>query len=471
MKKYLVLFVALAVTLTIALPASAQIRFKDVPDDHWAASAVYDLVKLGVTKGYPDGTFRGKKQITRYETAVFLSKLARALGAAGVRSDLDALKAEIAALRRKSGAGGGLPVYGSYLASWKAGNLLAEKGGIRGALASYQLKLSTTQNLGEGAEVTVNLDTMDYGYMSDGATTAGDPLATQLLDVESKIKLDLAALGLENPVDVMLTYGPGNKMHAADPTGSFPSDVGVTYMRPDTAIMASTALWGMDVSGGYVAEGKTSSGKVDVSRVTGTAGMDFGGVPLLNTLRVDATGDYVSEGILDSETRDIRASIALAAPLADKVKASGTLGLGGGDKKNWMVAGEVALDDLWDTGTVATVRASKVGTEFITPAFAAEEWDFAGFDTFDRPLVNGTVNLGGEVTQNVSEDIKLVGKGDLRLAGDYQYEAPNGRLTAQGGISYAVAPNATLDASYRIFQDKATDDTSDIAAVGLLYEF
>ena len=54
--------------------ALADIFFKDVPASHWASEAVYDLVKRGVTKGFPDGTFRGKKRITRYEIAVMLSK-------------------------------------------------------------------------------------------------------------------------------------------------------------------------------------------------------------------------------------------------------------------------------------------------------------------------------------------------------------------------------------------------------------
>ena len=40
------------------------VKMKDVPDEHWAASAVYDLIKLGVTRGYPDGTFRGNRPIT-----------------------------------------------------------------------------------------------------------------------------------------------------------------------------------------------------------------------------------------------------------------------------------------------------------------------------------------------------------------------------------------------------------------------
>ena len=472
MKKYFALFVAFAVTMAIAIPASAQITFKDVPDNHWAASSVYDLVKLGVTRGYPDGTFRGTKQITRYETAVFLAKLAKAIGGgADVQADIRALRNEIAALKRRP-AGGGMPVSGAYMANWMTANVLAEKGPYgRGAVASYRLKLSTAQDLGEGADVKINLDTMDYGYMDDGATATGGVLATELLDIESNLTLDLAALGLENPVDVKLTYGPGNKQHASDSSGVLPSEVGVTYMRPNTAAMGSTSLWGMDVSGGYVAKEHPTNGRVRKSLITGTVGYAFEDVPMVNTLKVEATGDYYSSGQFSSDSRDMRATIAMAAPLGDKVEASGKIGMGGSEQKHWMVAGAVALNDLWDTGTVANVSLSKIGSDFITDSFSDVEWDIAGFDTFDRPLEEGTVNLGGEVVQTVTDDIKLVGKGDVRLTGDYKYEAPKGRLTAQGGISYAVAPNTTLDAMYRIHQDKVTADTSDLAALGLLYQF
>ena len=474
MKKFLALFVIFVVTVAVSTAASAQIKFKDVPDDHWATPSVYELVKLGVTRGYPDGTFRGKKQITRYETAVFLAKLAKAIGG-DVKSDLAALKREVAALKKAPPTG----ISGSYAASWKFGNLLAESGSVRGAVASYRLKLSSAQDLGEGASVTINLDTMDYGYYSDGLAnlTTDSDLATQLLDIEGNLKLDLAALGLADPVDLQVTFGPGNKQHDADPTGGagvIPSDVGVTYMRPDTGIVASTTLWGADVAGGYNALGHATSGRVTASEIVGSVGYAFEGVPLVNNLEVVTTGQYISSGQFSSSTKDMRGSIAMAAPLGDKVEAGGTIGLGGGEQKNWMVSGALALNDVWDTGTVAVIRAAKVGSEFMNTTnttLAGAEWDFAGFDSFDRPLGNGTVNIGGEVVQNVSDDIKLVGKGDIRLNSDYKYESPSGRLTAEGGISYAVAPNTTLDAMYRINQSKSSNDTTDLAALGLMYSF
>ena len=468
MKKLFVLLLVLAVSSAFAVSVNAQ-QFKDVPADHWAASSVYELVKLGVTKGYPDGTFRGTKNITRYETAVMIAKLANAMGG-DVKADVRALKAEIAGLKKGGVAGGGA-VTGSYMADWMGGNLLAEKGGIRGAVASYRLKASTAFNMGQGANVAINLDTMDYGYMDDGSTATGGILATQLLDIESNLVLDLVGLGIADPVDLKVTFGPGNKVHAADPAGPIPSEVGVTYMRPDTAIMGATKLWGMDVAGGYVAKDHATSGRVLTSDVTGTVGYTFQGAPVVDVLRMEVTGDYYSTGMLSTKTRDMRGSVMLAAPLGDKVKASGTLGIGGSGSSRMMAAGELALDDVWNTGTIAIARVSKVGSDYITDTFATAEWDIAGFDVFDRVLEEGTVNLGGEVTQTVSDNLKLVGKGELRLEGDYKYEAPKGRLTAQGGVMYAVAPNTVLDAFYRIHQDKATDDTSDLAALGLMYSF
>lgn len=480
MKKYFTLFLALVVVIASAGLVRAEIvdveitevitavpKFKDVPDDHWAASAVYDLVKLGVTKGYPDGTFRGNKPITRYETAILISKLAKVVGGEEIKADLKALKADVAAL--KKGGSGGAPLSGAYLANWQFGNLLAEAGGTRGGVANYRLKLSTGKDLGNGASVKVNLDTMDYGWYNSSQTAGA--LATQLLDVESKIKLDLSVLGLSNPVEVVATYGPGNVMHTDTSGGVFPSETGVTFMRPDTGIRGYTNLWGMDVSGGYAALGQATSGRITTSILRGTASKNLEGVPFVNNMRVNAMADYVSSGMFSSSTRDIRAAVSVVAPLSDKVEAGGTLGLGGSQRQNMMVAGELALNDIWDTGTVAVVRASKVGSDFISDNFTAAEWDFAGFDSFDRALLEGTVNIGGEVAQEVSDDIMLVGKGELRLNSNYKYEAPNGTITAQGGVSYAVAPNTSVDAFYRVFQSKATNDTSDVAALGLLYNF
>ena len=46
--------------------------FPDVPKDHWANIAVETLHGNGFVQGYPDGTFKGDRQMTRYEYAEML---------------------------------------------------------------------------------------------------------------------------------------------------------------------------------------------------------------------------------------------------------------------------------------------------------------------------------------------------------------------------------------------------------------
>ncbi|WP_344870032.1 S-layer homology domain-containing protein [Deinococcus aetherius] len=47
----------------------------DVPAGHWAKDAIDRLVSQGIILGYPDGTYRGTQNLTRYEAAVILARL------------------------------------------------------------------------------------------------------------------------------------------------------------------------------------------------------------------------------------------------------------------------------------------------------------------------------------------------------------------------------------------------------------
>lgn len=62
--------------------------FADVPTDHWAYAAVDKLQKKGVVIGYPDGTYGGKRAMTRYEFAVAIARLLDSMGPGGTQPDL-----------------------------------------------------------------------------------------------------------------------------------------------------------------------------------------------------------------------------------------------------------------------------------------------------------------------------------------------------------------------------------------------
>ena len=54
--------------------SAKRTSFPDVPNDHWAKEAVETLHGNDVLDGYPDGEFKGDKQLTRYEYAQMLYK-------------------------------------------------------------------------------------------------------------------------------------------------------------------------------------------------------------------------------------------------------------------------------------------------------------------------------------------------------------------------------------------------------------
>ncbi len=69
-------FAGALLLLGLALaPASAQQPFADVPLDHWAYDAVAGMAETGILEGYPDGTFGGKRSLTRYEFAQAVARL------------------------------------------------------------------------------------------------------------------------------------------------------------------------------------------------------------------------------------------------------------------------------------------------------------------------------------------------------------------------------------------------------------
>jgi uncharacterized coiled-coil protein SlyX len=67
--------IALTAALSFGVSAHAQTSFADVPAGHWAQEAIKRAVDCGIILGYPDGTFRGKQAITRYEAAAMIGRL------------------------------------------------------------------------------------------------------------------------------------------------------------------------------------------------------------------------------------------------------------------------------------------------------------------------------------------------------------------------------------------------------------
>ena len=96
MKKTLVSALTTALVVGAASTTFAAANpFSDVPADHWAYDAVSQLAADGVINGYGDGTYRGDRNITRYEMAQLIAKaMAKSDVSAKNKALIDKLAAE-----------------------------------------------------------------------------------------------------------------------------------------------------------------------------------------------------------------------------------------------------------------------------------------------------------------------------------------------------------------------------------------
>ncbi|GIW23394.1 MAG: hypothetical protein KatS3mg068_2401 [Candidatus Sericytochromatia bacterium] len=89
----------------IAVEDESEVMFSDVSTSHWAYKAIKELAQeYQILGGFPDGTFRGNKNITRYEAAAMIYQLVKKFDEVAAKSKsglvgkatLDKLKKEFA---------------------------------------------------------------------------------------------------------------------------------------------------------------------------------------------------------------------------------------------------------------------------------------------------------------------------------------------------------------------------------------
>ena len=95
---------ALASLVLAGVPSRAPATpFADTPSNHWAYAAIASLAADGLIDGYPDGSFKGDRPLTRYEMAAIVARVIARIQAVGAgtasKTDLDTLQKLIDALK------------------------------------------------------------------------------------------------------------------------------------------------------------------------------------------------------------------------------------------------------------------------------------------------------------------------------------------------------------------------------------
>lgn len=471
MRKNSAIFLLFIAFMLFAGRSLAQVKFTDVPTDHWSAKSVYDLVKMGITQGYPDNTFRGNKNITRYETALFLSKLAEKLGGIDfpqLKLDLSNLKTDIAGIKQAQN----VPISGDFELSGLAPNVLTTKGIVvpRGPIMNYRLRTDLKKDLGQGASLDIGFDTLDSGY--NGGTRE---LSSQMLSMRGSLIINPVDIGLSDlgaPINLDLSVGPGPIQHT-DQSGALPSLNGYTYDKPYSGLSISTKIWGVVISGSYYQILKNLAGQSLASLVKSNLTYDLQNVFLFGGLSLEVEGDYYLKHPSSAGERDVRANFTLISQPRPKMTLKTIFKMGSGSSNGWMAGLEADYFDIWRTGTTLKLYGSKIGSEFIPDAFAQEEFNIGGYDLFMRPLEASTVNIGAQIGQYINGKLSLDAKTSIKLSSDFGYgiDKPRSRATGSLGFNYNIAPASLLNAYYCIEQNPSIRETTDFVSMNLKYSF
>lgn len=195
---------ALSAVLGVAMvtPAFAQ-GFPDVADTHWAYEAVTRLKKEGIITGYPDGTFQGKKNITRYEMATLLYAIYQNMKNVtdGLTSQIEALEARVNAMKSGGGSTSG-----------------GDDSSTKAALAALRSDVSSMKSWGDDVS---QLKKMASSYEKELSSLGVDVEAMKkdLKDLDSRVK------ALESKKSAVQIGGDVNFFISAQTKGATPAAI------------------------------------------------------------------------------------------------------------------------------------------------------------------------------------------------------------------------------------------------------
>ncbi|MBU1026690.1 MAG: S-layer homology domain-containing protein [Candidatus Margulisbacteria bacterium] len=424
--KYLLTF---SFIIWLACAGFAGIGFNDVPKGHWAYDSVYDLVRMGVTGGYPDGTFQGTREVSRYEIASFLSKLSRYLneGDAVEEKLLSELKNEVAVIKfEQNEIDRKVKFYGKV----ESGAIVSPTVN-RGGKFDYRLKLSMLRDFDYDSNLKITLDTVDAGFNS----SSDRPFATKLIDVEGKFKI--------GAYYYKVNLGPGVVPHV-DSEGIFPSENYTIYIRPKTAVEVSRKIGKLSWSGSYVTRQVQTSGKIGVHELTTNIEYNYGFASVNFRPRylfeIDGPHDFLAELGVDCEP-------------VKKYKIKVLLGVGSPrDGTSGMYLKLIKeINDPWQTGTNIVARFDKVGSKYRDNYL--DEYEFIYLNNFDRLILDGMVDIGLRIDQKIFDDLSLQWKGDYVTDGCYRYGAayPETYFLWQLGLNYKLSSTIAVEVFYRAY--------------------
>ncbi|MBI5700256.1 S-layer homology domain-containing protein [Candidatus Saganbacteria bacterium] len=386
-----------------------EFKFKDIPDKHWAESAVYKLVKEGVTSGYPDNTFRGLKYMTREQLAVFLSNLVKNKeNYLGLEKILEELKAETADLKYETENPQKPKIKGAY-----------DQEILWPSIINGGLKLSIFEKLGRSGDVSVNFDTMDSGF---GA--APKSLTLDLFDIDSHFRSG------ERTYHVF--FGPGPIVHRDLVT---PFDDLAVFNRIKKGVGVQATYKNLDIQVEYIAHSVKLSGAVSADQIVATISGVTKPLPLFGKTLVSLSPSYFS----NNEAADWRGDVYLFATPTPFVSLDLLLGIGNfRSRAGLMLRSGI---NIKKENMEVTLSASKVGSDFRQPI---EKFNLIYLNNFNKMILDATYNLDISFSHKITDKFGFYAKENMALNGAFKYgkEYPGTTWSSELGIIYKLNQTA-----------------------------
>ena len=416
--RYLILLLILLATYNFSFATPSY--FNDLAKDHWANSAVYDLIKKGITSGYPDGTFRGEKSISRYEAAVFFAKLAeKGKETKKIERLLAELKTEFYAKKYQIENPDNLIFSGSY--SQQIIN--------KGPTVGYRFKGSLHKTIGQSGNFTINADTTDAGY---GGTTRN--IATNLFDIETNLLL--------GKINYKATTGP-DKIIYRDTSGINPSDDYKIFQRPRTSFSSSTFIQNLGLSLEYISHQTSLTGEGAPSEINGQIVYTYKKLPLLGKTTISVQPRY----LYNNSTKSALTEFVLScAPTTN-----GSCQFLFGAKENDPSKIYIKVDGEYKTDrTKIKFTANKVGENYRQ---AMDQYEFVGLNSFNKLIVDGTCDIALELFKMLNNNTSLDFKTDMVMTDNFQYGVnyAGTTWTSELGLKYFSSNILALRSFYRIY--------------------
>ncbi len=413
--------------LSICNLCSAQeIKFKDMPDRHWAEAAVFNLVKHGVTTGYPDGTFRGFKVMNRQEMASFLSKLAQSgTNLAAVEKLVAELKSELNVAKYEIQNPDAVKLSGLIEQRTRISNIMLNTDGPRGPRLDYRIKLTAARDFTPTRYLKINLDTMDSGF--DGGNRS---LVTKMFDIEGKMRI--------GNVDFKASAGPGTVAHI-ETDGTVPSDDYYIYIRPKTAATASTSFGPMNLSVSYVTRKVQPWGEVYLSEFTSTVSYTYQKLPVIGKTSISLTPRY----LWWNGARDTRAEVKVFSTPTSALFSELLFGAGNNQSNHGLYVKVAA--GYSDPASEFTLTAHKVGSVYRT---GLDKYEFVSLNYFNKLILDGSVDAGLLISRMIGNGVKVKFTSDTVFTPDLKYgqDHPGTSITNEFNIG-----NDLLNLFYRSY--------------------